>query len=292
MPAITMRYRSILSNALDDNTIRFASAASFGHRVYIPVSISDISGIFTWTREVGESVPTGIVDVSGFADLLESKLMLSFSDRDLNTNGLDFSSAVLDVLQGSNTDVRKDVSGSRPISVNDLVMAYLLFRCFARTNYSNIGEIYNLADAHNMISNSTFVDMFTTNMNTANGTTTEGNVQATNMLRDQLANDTARYITGNTAPAGLFNTGSTDVSGEGSMVFLTDDIIEFPVRLVFIAPVSVASISDDTVYLSGYGQGIGTTDRQVIQGEVGWDGTSNPTRSNVLAIRFQLVVIP
>lgn len=294
MPAFTMRYRSILSNALDANTIRFVTATSFGHRVYVPVTTTQLSGIFTWTRKVGESVPTATVDHAAFATLLSSLLILPFSDRDLNVDGLDFSSGTLDTLGALNANVRKDVSGSRPSSVNDLVMAYLLFRCFGKTNYADIAEIYNLEDAHNMISNSAVSTMFQASMNTTNGTTTEGNVQATNMLRDQLANDTARYITGNTAPAGLFNTGSTDVSGEGNMVFVADDIIEFPVRLVFTAPVSVASISDDTVYASGSGQGVGTTDRQIIQGEASsWTpGSSAPTRSNVLAIRLQLTVIP
>ena len=62
MPALTMRYRSILSNALDANTIRFATASSFGHRVSLPITIGDLTGIFMWTREVGESVPTATVD--------------------------------------------------------------------------------------------------------------------------------------------------------------------------------------------------------------------------------------
>jgi len=286
MPALTMRYRSILSNALDANTIRFVTATSFGHRITLPVTANDLNSLFSWTREVGESVPTATVDALAFEGLLQGWLLSApFTDRDLNVDGLDFSSATLDSLQALNPNVRKSDGEDRPQSSNDLVMAYLLFRCFGKTNYADIGDIYNLEDAHDMITDVTVSTMFKASLESA-----EGNVQATNILRDQLANDTARYITGNTAPAGLFNTGTTDISGEGQMVFVVGDVIEFPVRLVFTAPVSVASISDDTVYASGSGQGVGTTDRQVIEGEVGWDGTTSPTRSNVLAIRLQLTV--
>lgn len=294
MPSLTMRYRSILTNALDSNTIRFATATSFGHRVSVDVPLGDLADIFGWTRTEGESVPSGTVNASLFQSLIGELLTSAYDDKDKNINGLDFSSTVMDSLQAINPNVRAEVtqggSTTRPKSVNDLVMAYLLFRCFGKTNYAEIGEIYNLEDAHNMTTNDLIATMFYESLNSA-----EGDIQASNILRDQLSNDPSRYISGSTAPPGLFNTGSTDVSGSGDMVFLVGDIIEFPVRLVFTAPVSVASIPDDTVYASGTGQAVGTTDRQVIQGEASnWDpatATSLPTRSNILAFRLHLTVV-
>jgi hypothetical protein len=174
-------------------------------------------------------------------------------------------------------------------SANDLVMAYVLFRCFGKTNYGDISQIYNLADAHNMVLDADIGDAIATSM--------ENNApEVENFLKEQLKYDTARYITSNTLPTGMFDSNGNDAEltdSSGDMVFVSGDVIEIPVRLVFRAPVTVANMSDDVVYSSGFDQSTGV-DKQVITGEASaWDpntATAAPAVGNVLAFRLQLTV--
>ena len=298
MTALCMRFRKIVTSGLSANAIRFATATSFGHRLTVNVTATTLSAIFKWKRDMNTSVPKGVLATAtgstitggegrdALRTLLASALTSPIVDRDANTNGLDFSSAILTSLEAKNPAVR--ATAATP-SANDLVMAYVLFRCFGKTDYSDIGEIYNLQDAHDMVN--------TTALCTAIADAVQNNTDdVESFLQEPLKNDWSRYITGGTVQAGLFDPNSeTDETQDstGDMAFVSGDVIEIPVRLVFRAPVSVASIPDDVLYASGFDQSTGV-DKQVIKGEVStWDpstATASPSPGNVLAFRLQLTV--
>jgi len=299
MPAICMRFRQVVTSGLSANTIRFATATSFGHRVKIEVSKTYLNTIFQWRRSANTSLPlaelipedlTAVTPSETGGKYLLKKLIKDsitasgFDDLDKKTNGLDFSSSVLTRLQGAPTSAAVREVASSTATMNDLVMAYVLFRCFGKSEYSGAGEIYNIDDAYNMVTNDQVVD--------AIGEKFYNNPEEVqNFLREQLTKDPARYLT-STAPtiAALFDPNSA--TGEtadtvGQMEWLTDDVIEIPVRLVFTAPVSVASISDDNLYATGADQ-----TANVIEGEAStWTAAVAPKAGNVLAFRLQLTVV-
>jgi len=298
MSALCMRFRKIVTSGLSENAIRFATATSFGHRLTVNVSAATLATIFKWKREMNTSVPKGVLATAtnstdigkegrdALRTLLETALTSTIVDRDANANGLDFSSAILDSLEAKNSAVRAAAASG---SANDLVMAYVLFRCFGKTDYSNIGEIYNLQDAHDMVDTDALCDAIADAVrnNTA---------EVESFLQEQLKNDLSRYISGGTVQAGLFdpnNAAAETQDSSGAMEFVIGDVIEIPVRLVFRAPVSVASIPDDVLYASGFDQSTGV-DKQVIKGEASnWDpstATAAPSPGNVLAFRLQLTV--
>ena len=299
MTALCMRFRKIVTSGLSANAIRFATATSFGHRLTVNVSATTLSTIFKWKRVMNTSVPLGVLATATgststgqegrdlLRSLLDTALTSTIVDRDANTNGLDFGSVTLDGLAAKNSAVR---ATSGIASANDLVMAYVLFRCFGKTDYSDIGEIYNLQDAHNMVDTDTLCDAIAD----AVRNNTE---EVESFLQEQLKNDLSRYITGTTVQAGLFDPNDATPETQdstGGMVFVVGDVIEIPVRLVFRAPVSVASIPDDVLYASGFDQNTGV-DKQVIKGEAStWDptttGAAAPSPGNVLAFRLQLTV--
>jgi len=280
---VTMRFRKIVTSGLSKNVIRFATAASFGHRVSVDVKVSQLAGIFSWSRAANTSVPKSVLNSkSTLTTLIKNLLTTTYTDKDANVNGLDFSSSVLTAMQNATpSGAVRAVKGTG--SANDLVMAYVLFRCFGKTDYSEISQIYNLADAYNMVVDSDLADAIGNSMDT-NPTEVES------FLQEQLKYDTSRYISGNTLPNGMFDSNSATGENQGftgDMVWVEGDIIEIPVRLVFTAPVSVANTSDDVVYSSG-----AKSETNVIEGEAAnWTDAVAPAAANVLAFRLQLSVV-
>jgi hypothetical protein len=300
MPAICMRFRQVVSSGLSANAIRFATATSFGHRVKINVTGAELNTIFRWRREANTSLPVAqLVETTDNHASTGGKFLLKqligssitnsgFDDLDKKANGLDFSSLALTNVENIPAAVRESPTTS---TMNDLVMAYVLFRCFGKSEYNGAGEIYNLDDAYNMVDDAAVIsaigEKFYDNQD-----------EITNFLREQLTKDPSRYLNSTASVSNitaLFDRNTTDEVTEstGNMVWAVGDVIEIPVRLVFRAPVSVASISDDTLYTSGADQTDTTTKTQVIAGEAStWDpaGTVVPAAGNVLAFRLQLTV--
>jgi hypothetical protein len=284
---VTMRFRKIVTSGLAMNTIRFATAASFGHRVSVNVTSTQLGGIFKWSRTKNTSVPKSILNPltadgkDKLATLIATLLTTTYTDKDAKVNGLDFNSSTLTTMEALPISAPVRVSAGIS-SANDLVMAYVLFRCFGKTNYSDISQIYNLADAYAMVDDAVLGNAIADAMDT-NPTEVES------FLQEQLKYDTARYISGNTLPTGMFDSNGDDAEtadSTGDMVWVTGDIIEIPVRLVFRAPVTVANMSDDVVYSSG-----AKSETEVIAGEgATWTDTVAPAAANVLAFRLQLTV--
>lgn len=254
MPPVIVRYRKILALTLANNAILFTESAIIGHRVQIKMSVDDLNTYFIWKRQSGSSRPVGhfLSDVSGvsFQDILLDSLNKSYTDLDFVSNGLNFSSYIFD----DNTDGRTRVGGR--VSVNDLVMAYVLYKCYGSSSCPTASVVYNLEDAQAMIT-SGGVSMSITgafNDDEASACAAEagsqidyGGVDA--MFRNMLGTVPLRYFQANgTQIPGLFETNfvtpPSDPSAQGSWNFLENDCLELRVQFTFQQPVAHESINE------------------------------------------------
>ena len=262
MPPVIVRYRKILALTLANNAILFTESAIIGHRVQIKMSVDDLNTYFIWRRQSGSPRPVGhfLSDVSGvkFQDILLDSLNKSYTDLDFISNGLNFSSYIFD----DNTDSRTRVTGR--VSVNDLVMAYVLYKCYGSSSCPTASVIYNLEDAQSMITSGGVSMSITGAFNDDEATACAadaisvgsgvaaqgvdyGGVDA--MFRNMLATVPLRYFQASgTQVPGLFETNyvtpPSDPSAQGSWNFLENDCLELRVQFTFQQPVSRESINE------------------------------------------------
>lgn len=260
MPPVIVRYRKILALTLANNAILFTESAIIGHRVQIKMSVDDLNTYFIWKRQSGSPRPVGhfLSDVSGvkFQDILLDSLNKSYTDLDSVRNGLNFSSYIFD----NNTDGRTRVSGR--VSTNDLVMAYVLYKCYGSSSCPTASVIYNLEDAQAMITSGgvsmSIVGSFNDDEATACATdalASSGGVQGLDyggvdaMFRNMLSSVPLRYFQANgTQIPGLFETNfatsPSDPSAQGSWNFLENDCLELRLQFTFQQPVAHESINE------------------------------------------------
>ena len=259
MPPVIVRYRKILALTLANNAILFTESAIIGHRVQIKMSVDDLNTYFIWRRQSGSPRPVGhfLSDVSGvkFQEILLDSLNKSYTDLDSVRNGLNFSSYIFD----NNTDGRTRVSGR--VSANDLVMAYVLYKCYGSSSCPTASVIYNLEDAQAMITSGgvamSIVGSFDDDEATAcaadlAATTVVGTLSADYggvdaMFRNMLGTVPLRYFQANgTQVPGLFEANylTADPSAQGSWNFLENDCLELRVQFTFQQPVAHESINE------------------------------------------------
>ena len=263
MPPILVKYRKLLSLTLANNAILFTESSITGHRVQIQMSVDDLNTFFVWQRASGTPRPIGhfLSDVSGvkFSDVVLDSLNKVYNDLDGNTDGLNFSSYVFD----ANTDSR--TRGCGKVSSNDLVMAYILYKCYGSSTCPTASVIYNLEDAQDMLSSGAVSVSITTSFEQdeqlANlGGVNLGEVDA--MFRSMLASAPLRYFQANgTQIPGLFETNyvcpPSDPPAQGSWRFMENDILELRMTFAFQQPVahesidSVGSQNTNTVIKAG-----------------------------------------
>jgi hypothetical protein len=209
-------------NMANNNDINFADIEDYGHRVSIQMEKTKLNEIFRWSRSVGDSQPSAQIGVTtGFRAALIDALGTTYTDIDGVTGGLHFGSANLSL----NTDarIRKDDT----ISANDIPMAFVLYKLYGNSTVSTLGNIFNLQDAHDMLTNATVADAIIASLEVNES----GAVNT--MFKDLLAADPRRFFGTNGVPVtGIFET-NTDISGSGSWNFTDDDIIEIKTKLVF-----------------------------------------------------------
>jgi len=260
MPPVIVRYRKILALTLANNAILFTESAIIGHRVQIKMSVDDLNTYFIWRRQSGSPRPVGhfLSDVSGvkFQDILLDSLNKSYTDLDSMPNGLNFSSYIFD----DNTDGRTRVSGR--VSVNDLVMAYILYKCYGSSSCPTASVIYNLEDAQAMLTSggvsmsitgafdadevaACAADTIACTNFAAAQSADYGGVDA--MFRNMLSTVPLRYFQANgTQVPGLFETNfvtaPSDPASQGSWNFLENDCLEMRVQFTFQQPVAHESI--------------------------------------------------
>ena len=250
MTATTLRYRRLVSIGLASNAINLSTSSAMGHRVQIPMSIADMNSFFTWSRQAGTPRAVGHFNPSGagsgapsFLVSLASSLGLNYTDMDGLVSGLNFASSALEA--GDDSRLRP---GGVP-SVNDWVMAYVLFKCFGKSSYLTADDVYNLEDAQNMVGNFDVANAIQTSLQQSDASGVGNYVD--NMFTNLLAADPMRFFDASGKQmAGLFET-NADATGSGSWNFVANDIMEIPLQITFTAPVTLNSVRDTAGELSG-----------------------------------------
>jgi hypothetical protein len=265
-----------------------------------------------------------------FATLLERVFQTVYTDIDGVAQGLNYSSTALDstgdmkrdIVNITNDTYTYDVTGvgtadspgpGTHYSVNDLVMAFVLNKCFGSSSFDAWDIVYNLQDAFGMLTNSDLADAIEASLveeevkATANVTPVSGSLigklpaaqspgddkgRVDEMFRSLLSMDPQRFYKNGTQIAGLFET-NTDAAGSGNWCLGVGDKIEIPVRLYFRAPVTVLSVVDnaknpssatpdhvETVFIKGEGSTFDATDASEV---------AAADRGNVMSLRLQLV---
>jgi hypothetical protein len=236
-----VRYSELVQTDLANNAVNFADEQAQGHRVALTLTPAQLNTLFTWTRAVDSGRPIGHFNSASFVTALLASIEAGFSDIDGSSAGLDFSSDILNVAEDARlraTDV---------ISANDLVVAYLLYKCYGKSAAATKDIIYNLADAHNMLTSEILVDAIETSLlaeeaKSAQAGVNKGAVDA--MFRDLLAADPMRFFdnSGNQI-AGLFET-NADAASDGNWKIVDGDKIEISVEFTFKNSVTRRGVRD------------------------------------------------
>ena len=272
MPVQVIRYKKIVNTGLRSQTINFAESGAMGHRVGIKMNTDHMNRYFRWMRAKDEVSPTGhfFNDPSGtdllggavpsFYNAILLALQQGFTDQDGVATGLNFASQALE--QSGDTKRNSAIvnaGAATHYSSNDLVMAYVLYKCYGSSSVDIADLIYNIEDAYGMLEDSTLSQNILVslsgeeflaqqcvmpNVPVASQTpgANKGAVDA--MFRNLLALDPIRYFDASGVQVkGLFET-STDVDASGSWNLLDGDRVEIPLNFVFKAPVNVLSVQD------------------------------------------------
>jgi hypothetical protein len=337
MTPSTLCFRRVTHLGLTAQAINFAQSSFMGHRVLFNVPVDFMNEYFRWTRMDGELRPTGrfvanpaaTYNGSGpsampsFITMLERAFQTAYTDIDGVAQGLNYSSPALDstgdmkrdVVNITNESYIYDPTGagtSTPVanqhySVNDLVMAFVLNKCFGSSSFDAWDVVYNLQDAFGMLSNQDLATAIKDSLQEEEdkATANVAPIKSVNdqlpgddkgrvdeMFRSLLSMDPQRFYKNGSQIPGLFES-NPDVAGSGNWCLGVGDKIEIPVRLYFRAPVTVLSVVDNAKNPSS------ATPDQVetvfIKGEgIAFDAT-NPAhvaaadRGNAMSLRLQLV---
>ena len=341
--SVTLRYKKVVGLGLTFQAINFAQGEFMGHRVRLSVPVDYMNQYFFWERASGDYRPTGRFADEGrpdqedvevlptFATLLEWALGTRYTDIDGVADALNYSSDALDTYNDSKRDSNvlnfasandladdpetATASPATHYGANDLVMAYVLAKCFGSSAFDAEDIIYNLEDAFGMLSSKalaeavrdSFVaeDLLATTVLDASGEPKPGQRgKVDDMFRALLAADPKRFFLNGKQIEGLFETnyvgGAEDASGDpaaaGNWCLKAGDIIEVPIKLVFTAPVTVLSVVDNAKEPSS--DSPANPETVVIKGEAGVDAETAwvfnqanlaaANRANIMSIRLQL----
>jgi hypothetical protein len=227
----TLHYSTIVAVDMDQtNGVNLADAAEYGHRLIIDVSLQAMDEYLRWERVAGTDKPSAVLgDSSGVAAAIAAGISAGFDDIDGVTGELHFGSAV---ISAENPDPRLRAGGQ--VSANDIPLAFVLYKLYGSSTAATAGRVYNLEDAHGMLTNQTIIGALTSSFQAEEGGA------LTTMFRDLLAANPQRFFdaSGN-GPPGLFETGtSQDISGSGGWGLVAGDTFEIRIRLVFKSQVT------------------------------------------------------
>jgi len=248
MSATTLIYTKLIrTNVAESNAVNLAESGIMGHRVQIPMSVDDLNRFFRWERLSGSTYPVGhyLESVGNTPDLfttiLSDSLNKTYIDIDGVTNGLNFSSAILD----ANPDNRLRFNNA--VSANDICLSYLLYKCYGTSSAPTINVIYNLDDTHHMLETPVLSSAIHTSLAAEEVLTdasgiNRGAIHA--MFTDLLATDPGRFFTaeGKQIP-GLFEV-NYDADASGTWQFVENDKIEMRVQFTFMTAVTRTGVRD------------------------------------------------
>jgi hypothetical protein len=225
-----LKYAEVVDVDLDQtNDVNFADTEDYGHRVVVEMSTQALNDYLGWYRAVGEARPKAKLNAAAEADFkasIEAALTTGFVDVDGVTGGLHFGSDNL----STNPDERIRKEGS--VSANDLPLAFVLYKLYGNSAIATLDKIYNLADAHDMLSNETVSTAITEAFKAAEAGALD------TMFRDLLASDPHRFFDASGYPMpGMFET-ATDVYGSGDWKMVQDDTIEVKIKMMFKSKVT------------------------------------------------------
>jgi hypothetical protein len=213
-----------------DNDVNFADVEDYGHRVQVEMDLAGLNDYLGWERLVDTDRPKAkltAANEAAFKTAIEDALASSFVDIDGVTGGLHFGTINFD----TNADARKRASGVT-CSANDLPMCFVLYKLYGASATETLGKIYNLEDAHGMLSNSAVSTAIVDSFKAAEA----GAVDT--MFRDLLAADPHRFFDASGVPvAGIFET-NADSAGSGTWKMTEGDIIEVKLKLIFNSKVT------------------------------------------------------
>jgi hypothetical protein len=266
MPVQVIRYKKIVTTGLNPQEVRFAESGAMGHRVSINMPTEYMNKYFSWARAKDELSPTGHftnapAGIPTFYDQLVEALYTEYFDQDGVATGLSYASTSLE----QSCDSKRDPSIPSPVgttthySANDLVMAYILYKCYGSSSVDISDLIYNIEDAYGMLTNDTLSNdillslsgeemlaqqAVMPNVPVSNQTPGANKGAVDSMFRNLLSLDPLRYFDNSGVQVkGLFEV-SVDVDASGSWQLMDGDKIEIPVTFVFRSPVSVLSVQD------------------------------------------------
>ena len=227
MPGIAtptlLKYAEVVDVDLDQtNDVNFADTEDYGHRVVVEMETSKLNAMLRWVRAVGDARPSAtIADTAAFRSGLLAGLASTFVDLDGVTGGLHFGTANMDL----NSDVRLRLD--ERTSINDLPMAFVLYKLYGASATTTLDKIYNLGDAQGMAFNGPFADAII-----ASFQSNEAGAVDT-MFRDLLAANPNRYFDASGVPVtGIFES-KTDVAGAGTWNIIDDDTLEIKTKFIF-----------------------------------------------------------
>jgi hypothetical protein len=225
--ATTLMYSEVVDmNVAEEGAVNFADSADYGHRVLVEMSKSALNSFLRWERNVGSDRPTAVLgDSTEFTNALLYALSTEFTDIDGVNNGLHYGTSNL----STNTDSRIREGGL--VSMNDIALAFVLWKIYGSSTTMTKDNIYNLEDAFGMATNESVA--------TAILQSFQNNLPVVDtMFRDLLATDPMRFFDGSgNQLTGLFET-NADVSGSDSWQLVENDILEVKLRFTFENPVT------------------------------------------------------
>jgi hypothetical protein len=324
-------FKKVVNWGLTPQAINFAQSAFMGHRVCFSVPVDLMNEYFTWKRASGEVRPTGrfvnapttLANLPTFATAIERCLGTQYTDLDGVAEGLDYSSSALNCVD----DMKRDpavanatwnysalpaaAAVSAPAAThygaNDLVMAFVLNKCFGSSAFDAYDVVYNLDDGFGMLTSEQLAGAIDLSMQEEEDLAAacvlpakalaeqlpgdnKGQVDA--MFRSLLSIDPQRFYKDGRQITGLFET-NLDADASGNWCLAVGDKIEVPIKLFFRAPVTVLSVVDgakngssstpdevETVFIRGEAATLDAHDRAQ---------AAAADRSNVMAIRLQIV---
>jgi hypothetical protein len=226
-----------------DNDVNFADVEDYGHRVVVEMDKTAMNDYLGWERAIGTARPAAKLNAAkevAFKAAIEAALGAGFVDIDGVTNGLHFGTANMD----NNLDSRLRADG---VSANDIPLCFVLYKLYGKSSVQTLDNIFNLQDAHGMLTNSVVAAAITESFKTAEAGALD------TMFRDLLAADPHRFFDEQGTPfAGIFET-NVDAAGTGIWNITDNDTLEIKLKLIFNSEVTRRGVAGREHLLSETG---------------------------------------
>jgi hypothetical protein len=246
---------------LSANQINLADADTYGHRVVVEVPTADLNGATEWVREVGSLYPVGTLKSTFTSSVLNDALDTQFVDLDAQPDGLNFSSSALDTTSAAgDARLRADPAEN---TVNDWVVAYVLYKLYGKSVESTKEEVFNIEDLRQMLRKDGVVNAIATSLSLP-----ANQSSAQKLFKDLLVSDPKRFFdaSGVQLP-GLFevNPASTVTSGEWQIT--AGDVIEIRLEFEFKEAITRRDIADSQLDTNGNPDTGANSTKEILTGE-------------------------